>query len=154
VTADHSRHVPRIEEQRMQPTASTTGVRDTLQVAGKTVARMAFGAMRLADCRIWGPPTDRAHSIRLARRAVECGVEHIDAADTYGLGVVEDILREALHPYPEHLLIATKIGQVQPRPGEWVPVGNVAAATLRLTDRQVAMLTAAASANAFTASDN
>jgi aryl-alcohol dehydrogenase-like predicted oxidoreductase len=90
------------------------------------MARLGFGAMRLAGPRVWGPPTDRAHSVRLARRAVECGVQHIDTADSYGLGVAEDILREALHPYPEHLLIATKIGQVQPRPGEWVPVGHPA----------------------------
>jgi pyridoxine 4-dehydrogenase len=90
------------------------------------VSRMAFGAMRLADPRIWGPPADRGHSIRLARRAVELGVDHIDTADSYGLGTVEDILREALHPYPDHLVVATKVGQVQPRPGEWVPVGHPA----------------------------
>lgn len=117
---------PRVEEQRRQPASNMTDVRDTLEVTGRMVARLGFGAMRLAGPRIWGPPTDRAHSVRLARRAVECGVQHIDTADSYGLGVVEEILREALHPYPEHLLIATKIGQVQPRPGEWVPVGHPA----------------------------
>ncbi|MFD4669626.1 aldo/keto reductase [Lentzea sp. NPDC058450] len=98
----------------------------TVELGGRTVSRMAFGAMRMADPAIWGPPTDRDHSIALARRAVELGVDHIDTADSYGMGVVEDLLREALHPYPEHLLIATKIGQVQPRPGEWVPVGHPA----------------------------
>jgi pyridoxine 4-dehydrogenase len=127
--ADHPYHAPRVlgasrvEEQRGQPGSN---LRDTFEVAGRTVTRLGFGAMRLAGPLIWGRPTDRAHSVRLARRAIECGVQHIDTADTYGLGVAEDILREALHPYPEHLLIATKIGQVQPRPGEWVPVGHPA----------------------------
>ncbi|MEJ2870514.1 aldo/keto reductase [Actinomycetospora sp. OC33-EN08] len=104
--------------------ATTTLTNDSLIVAGKRVPRMAFGAMRLADPQIWGPPSDREHSVRLVRRAVELGIEHVDTADTYGLGVSEDILREALHPYPENLLISTKIGQVQPRPLEWVPVGH------------------------------
>jgi pyridoxine 4-dehydrogenase len=127
--ADHPQHAPgdlRAEERRGRPVSDPTGVRDTLEVAGRTVARLGFGAMRLAGPRIWGRPVDRAHAVRLARRAIECGVQHIDTADTYGLGVTEEILREALQPYPEHLLIATKIGQVQPRPGEWVPVGHPA----------------------------
>ncbi|MFD2420263.1 aldo/keto reductase [Amycolatopsis pigmentata] len=110
----------------MHDTPTTTGASDTVKLGDKTVSRMAFGAMRLADPAIWGPPADRDHSIRLARRAVELGVDHIDTADSYGLGVVEDILREALHPYPDHVLIATKVGQVQPRPGEWVPIGHPA----------------------------
>lgn len=112
----------------MDSPATATGSSDTrtVEIGDKTVFRMAFGAMRMADPRIWAPPADRDHSIRLARRAVELGVDHIDTADSYGLGVVEDMLREALHPYPDHLLIATKIGQVQPRPGEWVPIGNPA----------------------------
>ncbi|MFC4866882.1 aldo/keto reductase [Streptomonospora arabica] len=109
----------------MSDTRTTTGA-DTVKIGDKTVSRIAFGAMRLADSAIWGPPGDRDHSIRLARKAVELGVDHIDTADSYGLGTVEEILREALHPYPDHLLIATKIGQVQPRPGEWVPVGHPA----------------------------
>jgi pyridoxine 4-dehydrogenase len=103
-----------------------TAGQHTLELAGKTVSRMGFGAMRLADPQIWGPPADRDHSIRLARRAVELGVGYIDTADTYGLGVVEEILRQALYPYPDELLIGTKVGQVQPRPGEWVPVGHPA----------------------------
>ncbi|MFC9435708.1 aldo/keto reductase [Nocardia sp. NPDC057030] len=102
------------------------GTAGEVQLGDKKVFRMAFGAMHLGDPRIWGPPADRDHSIRLARRAIELGVNHIDTADSYGLGTVEDILREALYPYPEHLLIATKVGQVQPRPLEWVPVGHPA----------------------------
>ena len=96
----------------------------TFNLAGKTVHRLGFGAMRLADPDIWGPPTDRDNSIRVARRVVELGLDVIDTADVYGFGATEDILREALHPYPEHLLIATKVGQVQTRPREWVPLGR------------------------------
>jgi aryl-alcohol dehydrogenase-like predicted oxidoreductase len=77
-----------------------TDVRDTLEVAGRAVARLGFGAMRLTRLRMWEPPTGRADSVGPARRAVEYGVEHIDAADSHPLGVVEGILREALHPYP------------------------------------------------------
>ncbi|RJQ75149.1 oxidoreductase [Pseudonocardiaceae bacterium YIM PH 21723] len=103
-----------------------TDTAKTVQLAGKTVSRIGYGGMRLTDHPFWGPPADREHSIRLARRVVDVGVDHIDTADSYGLGASEDILREALHPYPDHLLIATKIGQVQPRPREWVPVGHPA----------------------------
>ncbi|WP_305783806.1 aldo/keto reductase [Symbioplanes lichenis] len=95
-----------------------------IEVAGKSVHRLGFGAMRLAGSDIWDPPADRAHSVRVARRAVERGVEFIDTADSYAFGVTEEILAEALHPYPEHLLIGTKVGQVQTRRREWVPVGR------------------------------
>ncbi|GAA1560087.1 aldo/keto reductase [Kribbella lupini] len=97
-----------------------------ITIGGKSVARLAFGSMRLADRRIWGPPSDREHAVRMIRTAVELGVEHIDTADTYGFGAVEEILREALHAYPHQVLVATKVGQVQPRPGEWEPIGRPA----------------------------
>ena len=93
-------------------------------LGGKAVHRLGFGAMRLAGPGVWGPPRDRANSVRVARRAVELGINFIDTADSYGFGVTEEILSEALHPYPEDLLIATKAGQVQTRPREWVPVGR------------------------------
>lgn len=110
----------------MTDALTTIGTAGEVELGGKKVFRMAFGAMHLGDPMIWGPPADRDHSIRLARRAIELGVNHIDTADSYGLGTVETILREALHPYPDDLLIATKIGQVQPRPLEWVPIGHPA----------------------------
>jgi pyridoxine 4-dehydrogenase len=115
-----------IKDRAMTETRTAIGAAGHVKLGDRTVSRMAFGAMRLADPQIWGPPADRDHSVRLARRAVELGVDHIDTADCYGLGTVEDILSEALRPYPDHLLIATKVGQVQPRPGEWVPVGHPA----------------------------
>lgn len=110
----------------MSDARTVIGTAGDVTLGDRTVHRMAFGAMRLADPMIWGPPADRDHSIRLARRAVELGVNDIDTADSYGLGTVEEILRAALFPYPDDLLIATKVGQVQPRPGEWVPVGHPA----------------------------
>ncbi|WP_103964788.1 aldo/keto reductase [Nonomuraea solani] len=87
---------------------------------------MSFGAMRLSDADIWGPPADRGHAVRVARRAVELGVDHIDTADSYAFGVTEEILREALYPYPDELLIATKAGQAQVRRREWEAVGRPA----------------------------
>ncbi|WP_250006542.1 aldo/keto reductase [Actinoplanes sp. M2I2] len=106
--------------------ASTPGITraGTVDLGGKIVNRLGFGAMRLADADFWGPPADRDSAIRVARRAVELGVNFIDTADSYSLGGNEELLREALHPYPEHLLIATKAGQTQPRRREWVAVGR------------------------------
>lgn len=99
---------------------------DTIRIGDRTVRRLSFGAMRLAGADIWGPPADRERSIRVARRAVELGVNHIDTADSYAFGVTEEILREALHPYPDDVLIATKAGQTHVRPGQWEPVGRPA----------------------------
>ncbi|MFI6210097.1 aldo/keto reductase [Streptomyces sp. NPDC051041] len=98
----------------------------TVRIGDRTVHRMSFGAMRLAGRDVWGPPADRANAVRVARRAVELGVDHIDTADSYAFGVTEEILREALHPYPDDLLIATKAGQAQVRPGVWEPLGRPA----------------------------
>jgi pyridoxine 4-dehydrogenase len=96
----------------------------TFTIAGKTVHRLGFGAMRLTGAGIWGEPADRAECVRVARRAVELGVDLIDTADSYGPYVSEEILREALSPYPEQLLIATKAGLVRTGPGQWDPVGR------------------------------
>jgi pyridoxine 4-dehydrogenase len=96
----------------------------TFDIAGRTIHRLGFGAMRLTGPGIWGEPADRAEAVKVLRRAVELGVDFIDTADAYGPYVSEDIIREALHPYPEQLLIATKAGFVRPGPGVWVPVGR------------------------------
>ena len=84
-----------------------------------TVNRMGFGAMRLTGRGIWGPPRDRAEAVRVLRRAVELGVDFIDTADSYGPNVSEEIIAEALHPYPEGLVIATKAGFERPGPDRW-----------------------------------
>jgi aryl-alcohol dehydrogenase-like predicted oxidoreductase len=89
-----------------------------------TVHRMGFGAMRLTGKGIWGPPADRAEAVRVLRRAVELGVNFIDTADSYGPHVSEEIIAEALHPYPEGLVIATKGGLERPGPDQWVPNGR------------------------------
>ncbi len=96
----------------------------TFTVAGKTVHRLGFGAMRLTGPGIWGEPADRDECVRVARRAVELGVDLIDTADSYGPYVSEEILREALYPYPEQLLIATKAGLVRTGPSQWHAVGR------------------------------
>lgn len=88
------------------------------------VNRMGFGAMRLTGEGIWGEPADRAECIAVLRRAVELGVDFIDTADSYGPYVSEDLIAEALHPYPEGLVIATKGGLTRTGPGQWPPVGR------------------------------
>ena len=82
----------------------------TFEIAGKPVARLGFGAMRLTGRGVWGPPADRAECVRVVRRAVELGVQLIDTADSYGPHISEEIIAEAIHPYPEDVLIATKAG--------------------------------------------
>ena len=89
-----------------------------------TVGRLGFGAMRLTGEGIFGAPGDRDECRRVVRRAVELGVTFIDTADSYGPGVSEDILAEALHPYPSGLVIATKGGFERPGPLEWVTTGR------------------------------
>src|SRR3954454_8449465 len=83
------------------------------------VHRLGFGAMRLTGQGIWGEPADRGECIRVVRRAVELGVDLIDTADSYGPHVSEEIIREALHPYPGQVLIATKAGLPRHGPDIW-----------------------------------
>src|SRR3984957_1932617 len=80
--------------------------------------------MRITGDGIWGPPRDHDEAIRVLRRAVELGVTLIDTADSYGPNISEELIAEALHPYPEGLVIATKGGKVRPGPGRWVDDGR------------------------------
>lgn len=89
-----------------------------------SIGRLGFGAMRITGKGIWGPPADRADAVRVMRRAVELGVNFIDTADSYGPGVSEEIIAEALHPYPADLVIATKGGFDRPGPDQWVENGR------------------------------
>src|SRR5437870_9381319 len=92
----------------------------TLTLGGDlTVRRLGFGAMRLTGRGIWGEPADHDEAIRVLRRAVELGVNLIDTADSYGPEVSERLIAEALHPYPDGLVIATKGGLVRPGPDRW-----------------------------------
>ena len=89
-----------------------------------TVHRLGFGAMQITGPGVWGEPADRAGCVAVVRRAVELGVDLIDTADSYGPEVSESILFEALHPYPDGLVIATKAGLTRQGPGQWLPVGR------------------------------
>jgi len=89
-----------------------------------TVHRLGYGAMRLTGAGVWGPPADHDESIRVLRRAVELGVDFIDTADAYGPEVSEQLIAEALHPYPPGLVIATKAGFTRPGPNRWVENGR------------------------------
>jgi aryl-alcohol dehydrogenase-like predicted oxidoreductase len=82
--------------------------------------------MQLTGAGVWGPPTDRAGAVAVLRRAVELGVDLLDTADSYGPDVAEELLAEALAPYPEGLCIATKAGLTRPGPDQWVPRGDPA----------------------------
>jgi pyridoxine 4-dehydrogenase len=88
------------------------------------VTRLGFGAMRITGEGIWGEPADRAEAIRVLRRAVELGINFIDTADSYGPDVSEEVIAEALHPYPAGLVIATKGGFMRPGPNKWVENGK------------------------------
>ncbi|HEU5269087.1 MAG TPA: aldo/keto reductase [Jatrophihabitans sp.] len=96
----------------------------TFSIAGKTVHRLGFGAMRITGPGVWGEPADRDEAVAVLRRAVELEVNFIDTADSYGPGISEEIIAEALHPYPDDLLIATKVGFTRTGPDEWHVVGR------------------------------
>jgi pyridoxine 4-dehydrogenase len=96
----------------------------TFALGGQTVNRLGYGAMQITGEGIWGEPRDRGEAVRVVRRAVELGVNLIDTADSYGPYVSEEIIREALYPYPDDLLIATKAGLVRTGPGKWHSVGR------------------------------
>lgn len=96
----------------------------TFNLGELTVHRLGFGAMRITGNGIWGEPADRPECVRVLRRAVELGVNLIDTADSYGPYVSEEIIHEALHPYPDGLTIATKAGLVRSGPNVWWPVGR------------------------------
>src|SRR6187551_3663296 len=89
------------------------------RLGDRDVMRMGFGAMRITGRGVWGPPDDRDEALRVLKRTVELGVNLIDTADSYGPEVSEDLIAEALHPYPEDLVIATKAGLRRTGPGEW-----------------------------------
>ncbi|GAA3295767.1 aldo/keto reductase [Dactylosporangium vinaceum] len=97
----------------------------TIDVGGDlTVNRLGFGAMRITGDGVWGPPRDREEAKRVLRRAVELDVNFIDTADSYGPDVSEELIAEALYPYADDLVIATKGGLVRPGPGNWQPDGR------------------------------
>jgi pyridoxine 4-dehydrogenase len=98
----------------------TAAAAGTIQLGGEvTVNRLGFGAMRLTGPGIWGPPKDRKTAIAVLRRAVELGINFIDTADSYGPAVSEELIAEALFPYPKGFVVATKGGWNRPGPNQW-----------------------------------
>jgi pyridoxine 4-dehydrogenase len=97
------------------------GGRFTFPVTSLTVHRIGYGAMQLAGPGVWGPPKDRDGAVAVLREAVAAGVNHIDTADFYGPHVTNQIIRQALHPYPAGLVIVTKLGARRPPDGSWQP---------------------------------
>ncbi len=92
----------------------------TIKIGDLTVNRLGFGAMRVIDNdNIWGEPSDRKHALKLLRRAVDLGVNFFDTAESYGPQTDERLIGEALHPYPEGFVVATKCGLARPSPGRW-----------------------------------
>ena len=93
---------------------------DTVLLGGRPVRRMGFGAMQLPGPGVFGPPKDRDEAIAVLRRVVEAGVNHIDTAQFYGPDVANELIHEALHPYPEDLVIVSKVGAARDKEGAWV----------------------------------
>jgi pyridoxine 4-dehydrogenase len=100
-------------------TSNNHATADTVRIGDLVVSRLGFGAMRITGRGVWGPPANRAEALRVLRRAVDLGVAFIDTADSYGPGVSEELIAEALAPYGNGLVIATKGGLTRSGPGEW-----------------------------------
>jgi pyridoxine 4-dehydrogenase len=109
-----------------QPTGSLLAAQaGTITIGGDlTVNRMAYGAMRITGEGIWGPPKDHDEAIRVLKRTLELGINFIDTADSYGPHVSEELIAEALHPYPDGLVIATKGGLLRTGPNQWPVDGS------------------------------
>jgi pyridoxine 4-dehydrogenase len=106
-------------------TTSIAGASGTFKLGGDLeVNRLGYGTMQLTGDGVWGEPDDRDEAIAVLRRAVDAGVNFIDTADSYGPEVAENLIYEALHPYPDDLVIATKAGLTRSGPGDWRPVGR------------------------------
>jgi pyridoxine 4-dehydrogenase len=92
-----------------------------LSLAGRRVHRMGFGAMQLPGRGVFGPPADRSEALAILRRAVDAGVDHIDTAQFYGPDVANELIHSALHPYPEELVLVSKVGAARDDRGNWLP---------------------------------
>ena len=115
-------------------TSLTTDQTDKIAAASGTfsfggdleVVRLGFGAMRITGPGIWGPPVDHDEAIRVLRRTRRLGINFIDTADSYGPNVSEELIAEALQPYADDLVIATKAGLTRQGPNRWIAVGRPA----------------------------
>jgi aryl-alcohol dehydrogenase-like predicted oxidoreductase len=119
-----SKHVTAQNARKFQEDAQMTnhlGGTFTFPGTTMTINRMGYGAMQLAGPHVWGPPRDREQAIAVLREAVDSGVNHIDTSDFYGPHVTNQIIREALHPYRDGLVIVTKVGARRGEDGSWIP---------------------------------
>ncbi len=98
-----------------------TNADNTFRLGDRAVRRMGYGAMQLAGKGVFGPPRDRDAALAVLRAAVESGIDHIDTSDFYGPHVTNELIREALHPYPDDLVIVTKVGAVRGADASWNP---------------------------------
>ncbi|WP_421475802.1 aldo/keto reductase family oxidoreductase [Agrobacterium tumefaciens] len=113
---------------------STTATSGTFTLGDHTVRRLGYGAMQLAGKGVFGPPSDRPEAIAVLREAVESGVNHIDTSDFYGPHVTNEIIREALHPYDNDLVIVTKVGAGRGADASWYPAFSRAELTQAVHD--------------------
>ena len=128
----------------------------TFQLGGDLpVVRLGYGTMQLPGEGVWGPPKDHDAALAVLRRAVEIGITFFDTADSYGPYVAEDLLREALHPYAEDVVIATKAGLTRQGPGAWTPppcATTVDSSAAWIAASSASLLDASISADAIRAS--
>lgn len=110
---------------------STAG---TFSLGDRRVTRIGYGAMQLAGPGVFGPPKDRAAALAVLREAVAAGVDHIDTSDFYGPHITNQLIREALHPYPQQLTIVTKVGAVRGDDASWLPAQSPAELTQAVHD--------------------
>src|ERR1700744_5196535 len=113
---------------------TSTDTIDTFALGTRTVKRLGYGAMQLAGKGVFGPPKDRDAALAVLREAVASGVDHIDTSDFYGPHVTNQIIREALHPYPKDLVIVTKIGARRGADASWLPAFSAAELTQAVHD--------------------
>ncbi len=106
----------------------------SFQLGERSVSRMGYGAMQLAGPHVFGPPKDPKAAIAVLRAALESGINHIDTADFYGPHITNQLIREALHPYPENLVIVTKVGALRGADGSWNPAQSPAELTQAVHD--------------------
>src|SRR3954466_9961014 len=106
----------------------------TYTLGNRKVKRLGYGGMQLAGPGVFGPPKDRTAAVAVLREAVESGVDHIDTSDFYGPHITNQIIREALHPYRDDLVIVTKIGALRGDDGSWIPALSRAALTQAVHD--------------------
>jgi pyridoxine 4-dehydrogenase len=109
----------------MTTTTSPAAASGTFAIGGDLpVVRLGYGAMQLTGPGVWGDPKDPAEAVRVLRRAAELGVTFFDTADSYGPNVSEQLIKQALHPYGDDIVVATKAGLTRSGPGDWRPVGR------------------------------